>query len=350
MEVFFEYLVESLFKHNGISLIGIFKTLSILVIMMLLVYLLTVVLHEVGHMIGGYIIGYRLTSLRIFNIAILKDSNRFRIKKVKRESFAGIGQCLMYPNEIIKSSIPLCIGGIIANLIQSVISHVLFVQTNKPLLWYFLFLNFIFGLVLFIQCAIPQAKYIETDAWTIRSLKNNSVAEKCYQYEQVIVKRLIDGKSYAEMEEFLFELTNENNILNDLILDNYMYQYYRALEMEDIKKATRIISLLKSLYDCLNEYFREQICIEELYLAIIKKDYSKVEIFENKYKDYIEDENSPQKVRIKAALSKVKNDHSNYLNCVAQLKLLSEHAVFTGDVKSNYNILKRWGKAYECVC
>ena len=57
--------------------------------------LLQIILHEAGHLIMGLLTGYRFVSFRIFNLTLLRQDGRLRIK---RFALAGTGgQCLMSP-------------------------------------------------------------------------------------------------------------------------------------------------------------------------------------------------------------------------------------------------------------
>ncbi len=79
---------------------------------------LLVLIHEGGHLVCGLISGYRFVSFRIFNMTLIKDNGRLRIK---RYAIAGTGgQCLLTPPDKPDDKVPVILynsGGVLANLL-----------------------------------------------------------------------------------------------------------------------------------------------------------------------------------------------------------------------------------------
>ncbi len=79
-----------------------------------------------NHLIFGLLTGYRFSSFRIFNLMLVKESGRLRIRRL---SIAGTGgQCLMCLPDLVNGTMPFILynfGGAIMNILAALIDLIL---------------------------------------------------------------------------------------------------------------------------------------------------------------------------------------------------------------------------------
>jgi hypothetical protein len=90
--------------------------------------------HEAGHLVAGLLTGYRFVSFRIFNLTLIRQNGKTRLK---RFSIAGTGgQCLLTPPDLPLDKIPTGwynAGGVLANLLLLILTTPLFLLPLHPL-------------------------------------------------------------------------------------------------------------------------------------------------------------------------------------------------------------------------
>ncbi|MCF0178307.1 MAG: hypothetical protein HUJ90_06735 [Bacteroidales bacterium] len=87
---------------------------------------LQLIIHETGHLVCGLNSGYKFVSFRVLNYTLLKEENRFKVKKF---SISGTGgQCLLSPPDMPAEKVPTTLynlGGLLFNLLLSAICIVI---------------------------------------------------------------------------------------------------------------------------------------------------------------------------------------------------------------------------------
>jgi len=89
--------------------------------------ILQVIVHEGGHLTAGWLTGYRFVSFRIFNLALIRQNGRFRLRQFGVSGTGG--QCLMAPPQRPLDEIDTRwynAGGVLANILVATIALLLF--------------------------------------------------------------------------------------------------------------------------------------------------------------------------------------------------------------------------------
>ena len=109
-------------EEAGMPFIGQILSVVLLIAGMYAALVLQIIIHEAGHLVFGLLTGYRFSSFRIFNLMLVKESGRLRLRKL---NIAGTGgQCLMCPPDLVNGTMPFMLynfGGAIMNILASLV-------------------------------------------------------------------------------------------------------------------------------------------------------------------------------------------------------------------------------------
>lgn len=162
-----------------------------------------IIIHEAGHALFGLLTGYRMVSFRIFSFMWVwqKDGKIvFRRHKIP----GTLGQCLMSPPPYNEGKFPFrlyLMGGVLANLIFSLIIGILFTPGSLPATAFV-----IIGLFFALTNGIPSGF---NDGATIR-MASSSKEQAYLFYLQVEANYLFNlGKTYVDLPESYFDLVPE---------------------------------------------------------------------------------------------------------------------------------------------
>lgn len=169
----------------------------------ILFYILHIIIHEAGHGLFGYLTGYKLLSYRIFSFMWVRQNNgkiTFRRFKVP----GTLGQCLMIPPKFQQDKFPFklyLMGGVLANLISSLMVGLLFVPKSIPAILFVLI-----GLFSAFTNAFPIG-FNDGMSYKIAS----SSPEQLYLFfiQLETNSRLFKGETYQDMPEKYFDTVPE---------------------------------------------------------------------------------------------------------------------------------------------
>ena len=160
-------------------IVGIFLIISSdkdylihLLIAIILSFIYSVIIHEFGHFVCGMISGYKFVSFRILNLLIFRDKDeKMKIKFVSHNP-RSLGQCLLYyPKE--SDKIPYKFynyGGVIFNLISTVIFTVLAFVINEEIPSHLLIMAAVLNLWIYSQNGIDFDQNMINDKKNINSI------------------------------------------------------------------------------------------------------------------------------------------------------------------------------------
>ncbi len=135
---------------------------------------LQIILHEAGHLVMGLLTGYGFVSFRIFNLTLLRQDGKFRIK---RFALAGTGgQCLMSPPDKPLADIDTRwynLGGVMMNVLTAIICIVCAVVFDvNAWVSMFLFMMAFIGICFALLNGIPMKMAgIGNDGYNILNLE-----------------------------------------------------------------------------------------------------------------------------------------------------------------------------------
>lgn len=215
---------------------GLLKSVSIMIIILIVNTFFSIVLHEFGHFLMGKLSNYELLFFRIGAVAFVKTDGKIKLKKYQVKGTDG--QCLMAPRESFSDfSYKLYFsGGIIFNLLLCILSIIMAIKTTSLLYVYSLNLLAV-NLIILITNAIPFKNYIPNDASTIKKMNKNEDFRFIVYLSLIVSKLMIEGKSIANISNDLLEKLKN---VDDNIGEKYAYlgDYYDALGQYE--KSTEI--------------------------------------------------------------------------------------------------------------
>ncbi len=229
---------------------AILPTLSIILfwsVFALIEYLIQSILHEFGHMIFGLQTGYQFVSFRVGNIVLLKQNNKFVIKKYK---LAGTGgQCLMAPPELKDGQIPFQLynmGGIIADASMFILYTLAFIVTwQTPSLRDAYIAGAIVALFSALINGIPmKINGLGNDGYNVKMLKKSPEALKAFWLGLKVNKEKSDGKLLSEMPAEWFEIPTDEDMKNQMIAMIGAMAYCRLVEEENYSEAKELLNRL----------------------------------------------------------------------------------------------------------
>jgi len=147
--------------------------IAVLICSMIVCGFLQIIIHEAGHLVFGLLTGYRFVSFRIFNLILVCEQGKYRLKKFNVPGTGG--QCLLTTPPCPVSEIPVVLynlGGIIANLVVSLLALIpLFAFRNHLYVVTFCIMFIFMGALFFLENGIPmKIGGIGNDGYNLRQL------------------------------------------------------------------------------------------------------------------------------------------------------------------------------------
>lgn len=212
-------LVKKMITKSGLA--GLVLTITFLIISTTVFITFNIIIHELGHLIFGLITGYKFVSFRVGSLMLKKEKGKFVFRKFKLPGTAG--QCLMMPDENWNAYdypyILYNLGGVLANIIVSLLSLVLFLFVSyNPYLRAACLILFTYGTIIALSNGIPmKVEGITNDGYNILDLKRDKHARRALYLQLHINGLLTDGIRIKDMPEEYFELPENADLSNHLI-------------------------------------------------------------------------------------------------------------------------------------
>ena len=226
------------------------------ILLMYIVYVVNVIIHEGGHLLFGLITGYKFNSFRIFNVILIKQNGKLKIKNL---SLAGTGgQCLMSPPELIDGKMPYVLynlGGVILNVITSLIFIVIYLISPWKLLSLAMIMSAIMGFASALVNGIPmKIGNINNDGYNAVQLGRDKDALKALWVQLKMNEALAEGVRIKKMPEEWFESVDGKND-NPMVTSIKVFYCNRLMDMhrfeqtkEEIKKVLESNMVLVGVY------------------------------------------------------------------------------------------------------
>ncbi len=225
-----------------------YDDLIAMVFMIVIAYvaiMIQVIIHELGHLVFGLISGYHFVSFRIFNIMLVKQNNHLTFKLFSLPGTGG--QCLMAPPDIKDDKMPIILynlGGIIMNIIASVIFFILYTRVDNSFISLFLYILIVIGIVTAITNGVPmQVNNINNDGYNALALKDNRKAIYAFWFQLKIAQLQADGYRYKDIP-IEFKISDDNDLDNCLIaMQQALYCNY-LMDIHEFDEALRLMNIL----------------------------------------------------------------------------------------------------------
>ena len=276
---------------SNIELDIIFLDVGIILIFCLIAFFLHLILHEGGHLIFGLLSNYEFVSFRVGSFTLVKDNNKFVIKKFKIPGTGG--QCLMMPKVNNYEDCPYILynlGGVIMNILASVFCFILYkiVPPNK-LFDTFLLCSTMIGIFSAILNGIPmKISGIANDGYNLRSILKDNLAKYCFYTQLKINGLLYKGINFKNMDKKCFEIDDNADFSNPLVtaIKTWESNYYAC--NKDFQKAKKCCEFLLNYKPNIVKLFENELkCDLLFYEIIIGEDKNKINNLFAELKPYI---------------------------------------------------------------
>ncbi len=262
-----------------------YDDLIVMIFMIVVAYvaiMIQVIIHELGHMIFGLMSGYHFVSFRVFNIMLLKQNGHW---KLKRYSLPGTGgQCLMSPPDIVDGKMPVMLynlGGVIMNIIASIIFLMLCLQTEDPFIFLLLYILIIIGVVTALTNGIPmQVNNINNDGYNVLELKRNQKATYAFWFQLKIASLQAFGYRFKDMP-IDFKISDDRDLDNCLIaMQQALYCNY-LMDKHEFDETLELLNTLinKKGINGMNKYLLD---LDRIYIELFNHHFDNVKVLYTK--------------------------------------------------------------------
>lgn len=213
-----------------------------------------VVLHELGHFVFGLLTGWKLTFIQVCKLVFYHDKriNKYKFTYVSYKGF----QCIMNPVDISCGSYGYTLGGLIFNFISTVLALIVLIKMGSSPYAFLFFLSFILsGIALLISNGIPKVKNLCNDMACFLLTKGNKITSQCHNTQLIVAGELMQGKTYARMNEELFNQVKCTDI-NDISAYSLILNYYYHLDKDEFKAAHKELIQINELSKISNNVLR----------------------------------------------------------------------------------------------
>lgn len=270
---------EYLDKYYSISLSEGAAVFFVAVASSILSFAILVPVHEFGHLVCGLLSGYKFVSFRIFNLTLLKENGKFRIK---RFAVAGTGgQCLLSPPEMSIEKIPTFwynFGGILANIIiLLIVLPFLFLDLN-PFVAEALGVFAAVDAIMILTNSIPmKAGGVGNDGYNLCLLQKDNKG-KTGIINQLRANALIQqGVRPKDMPDQLFALPTDIDYSNALEVSMPLMYSGRLIDMMHYEEALECLEKMYSHKDEIMQLYLKEIACELAFLYLRTGNISKAE-------------------------------------------------------------------------
>ena len=210
-------------------------------------YFANIIVHEGGHLVCGLLSGYGFSSFRIGSLMLVKIDGKLCFRSF---SIAGTGgQCLMTPPTATDGRAHVVLynlGGVIFNMIFSVISMVVFLlYRDIPFVSATLLIFSLLSIFLALTNGIPmKVGGISNDGMNAISLTKDSRAADAFFNQLRMNEAQIRGIRLSDMPKEWFDIPNDADMRNVTFATIGVFRANRTMDSGDIVTAEREINAL----------------------------------------------------------------------------------------------------------
>lgn len=236
-------------------------------------FIVHIILHEFGHLVFGLATGYKFSSFRIGNIALVKQNGKLRLK---RYSLAGtLGQCLMIPPDMKDGEIPYAmynLGGVLMNILISGTATAVYIasdfsDTSAAVLLIFIFMGFATALLNGIPLK-PGA--VNNDGYNVLDLKRNPKARRSLWIQMKVNSLLVEGVRAKDMPDEWFEVPEEEEMKNSMVSVTGVFACSRLMDMHKFDEAEKLTEKLLAADSAIIEIHRRLMICDLIYCKAIR--------------------------------------------------------------------------------
>lgn len=266
--IYYATLIDSYIQDNSSFLL--FAGMAVVFAILFISLMIHVIIHEIGHLIFGILTGYSFISFRIGSNVIVKEEEKYKLKKHNLPGTAG--QCLMLPPDMENGKYPFVLynyGGVILNLIVTIISIIVKMNVDFPL-------NIIFsafslaGFFVVLSNGIPlKIGGVPNDAYNILSMLKDEEAKKSFHLQLKTHALHSQGVRIKDLPLDHFILKEDVDLSNPLNTAIKLIEYNWYLDNLDMENAKKTLDSLKPFMSKIASLYKYEINCERIFLELI---------------------------------------------------------------------------------
>ena len=285
------FLLGEKMEKSSLSFEMSIFTIVLYIFIFYFAFIIQIIIHEAGHLIFGLLSGYEFISFRVGSITIVKDQEKFKLKKFKIQGTGG--QCLMTPKTNNYEEINYVLynlGGILMNFIASIICLLILmlVDTNqyiKVMLSEFILI----GVICVISNGIPmKLGGISNDGYNTMSISRDKFIKYCFYIQLKVNGLLSKGMRFKDMPIEWF------NVKEGADLNNHLVTFLKIMEANYYQDKLDF-NLAKECYENILDnapniikLYENEIKCELLFYEILNGNMEKVdELYTKELRNYI---------------------------------------------------------------
>ena len=285
------FLLGEKMEKSSLSFEMSIFTIVLYIFIFYFAFIIQIIIHEAGHLIFGLLSGYEFISFRVGSITIVKDQEKFKLKKFKIKGTGG--QCLMTPKTNNYEEINYVLynlGGILMNFIASIICLLILmlVDTNqyiKVMLSEFILI----GVICVISNGIPmKLGGISNDGYNTMSISRDKFIKYCFYIQLKVNGLLSKGMRFKDMPIEWF------NVKEGADLNNHLVTFLKIMEANyyqdklDFNLAKECYENILDKAPTITKLSEREIKLELLFYEILNGNMEKVdELYTKELRNYI---------------------------------------------------------------
>lgn len=236
-------------------------------------YLFHIIVHEGGHLVFGLLTGYSFVSFRVGSFIIIKEEDKFKLKRYNLPGTAG--QCLMMPPELEDDKIPFVIynyGGAIMNLIVSIIGILMaaYIRDLPIFLKVILVLFGFGGIFAALTNAIPlKIGGISNDGHNVVSMLKDKGAKRGFFLQLKVNGLQHQGIRIKDLPLEWFTLKEKADITKPLNTSIRLIEHTWHLDNGDLESAKKVLDSFLPYLNRLIPIYRFEINCERIFLELL---------------------------------------------------------------------------------
>ncbi len=266
-------------EEAGVSTPGQILRIVLLVIGMYAAITLQIIIHEAGHLVFGLLTGYRFSSFRIFNLMLVKDSGRLRLRHL---SIAGTGgQCLMCPPDLVDGTMPFMLynfGGAIMNILAALISLILcFILPKHSAGWTFCAFLVVIGFAYALINGLPvKMGPVNNDGRNAFDMAESKEAVRAFWVQLKINEMISKGVRLKAMPDSWFTVPSDEILKNGISAASAVFACNRLMDQHRFSEADALMARLLSPESGLIDLYRMMLVCDRMYVELITENRPEV--------------------------------------------------------------------------
>ena len=266
-------------EEAGMPFIGQILSVVLLIIGMYAAIVLQIIIHEAGHLVFGLLTGYRFSSFRIFNLMLVKESGRLRLRKL---NIAGTGgQCLMCPPDLVDGTMPFMLynfGGAIMNILAALISLILcFVLPRHSAGWTFCAFLVVIGFAYALINGLPvRMGPVNNDGRNAFDMAESKEAVRAFWVQLKINEMVSKGVRLKDMPDSWFAVPSDEFLKNGISAASAVFACNRLMDQHRFREADRLMERLLAPEIGLIDLYRMLLVCDRMYVEMITENRTEI--------------------------------------------------------------------------